>query len=185
MCVCCCVCGLCVCRCVCACVCVDVCRCVCVCVCVCILRYIQKQNKTKQMAMLDLTSLYPSIVIDTPEPNSTTVDLPGDRKAHFTANKPGLLPTSLRAFIEERSCIKKLMQTHEKGSVNYRTLDSRQQAIKTVNNSFYGLLGSSLPFGFERIAESVTTFGRAAIQRTNSYFEPSYPVTLTEAGGGH
>jgi DNA polymerase elongation subunit (family B) len=138
------------------------------------------------LAMLDFASLYPSIIIgynmcyttliDTPEPNSTTVDLPGDRQAHFTATKPGLLPTALRAFMQERSRVKKLMQMHAKGSVNYRTLDARQQAIKTVNNSFYGLLGSSLPFGFELIAESVTTFGRVAIQRTNDYLGPSYPV---------
>jgi DNA polymerase I len=136
--------------------------------------------------MLDFAALYPSIIIgynmcyttlvDTPDSDTTTVDLPGDRKVHFTTNKPGLLPTALRAFMEERSRVKKLMQTHEKGSVDYRILDSRQQAIKTVNNSFYGLLGSSLSFGCEKIAELVTKTGRDTIQCTNNYFGPTYPV---------
>ena len=143
------------------------------------------------LAILDFAALYPSIIIgynmcyttliDAPELDSTTVDLPGDRQAHFTNQKPGLLPSALLAFMHERARVKKLMQTHRKGSIAYQTLDSRQQAIKTVNNSFYGLLGSSLSFGLEIIAESVTSFGRSAVQRTQRYLENAeYPVRLMD-----
>ena len=145
----------------------------------------------KALAILDFSSLYPSIIIgynmcyttliDISDQNATTVDLPGGRKAHFINTKSGILPTALQAFMQERQRVKHLMQTHEKGSMAYQTLDARQQAIKTVNNSFYGLLGSSLPFGFEIIAESVTALGRYAVRETQKYLEnKGYPVRLMD-----
>ena len=120
-------------------------------------------------------------LIDTPDQGATTVELPGPRRAHFTTTKRGLLPTALLGFMKERARVKHLMQVHPKDSVAYKTLDSRQQAIKTVNNSFYGLLGSSLPFGCEIIAESVTAFGRTAVQKAQHCLERNgYPVRLMD-----
>ena len=63
----------------------------------------------------------------------------------------------------------------------YEVLNSRQQAAKTINNSFYGLLDSSLPFALEIIAEAVTAFGRQSIQHTKAYLEDhGYPVRLAD-----
>jgi DNA polymerase elongation subunit (family B) len=150
----------------------------------------------KLLAILDFASLYPSIIIgcnmcyttidedddgDGIDDDTTAVDLPGDRKVRFTRKKLGLLPMTLQAFMQERSKVKKEMNAYEKGTDAYKQLDSRQQAIKTINNSFYGLLGSSLPFARQIIAEAVTAFGRNAVQKTQRYLEKQgYPVRLMD-----
>jgi DNA polymerase elongation subunit (family B) len=154
----------------------------------------------KLLAILDFAALYPSIIIgynmcyttiinsaggggdnDDSSDDTTTVDLPGNRQVQFTRKKLGLLPQTLLDFMEERDKVKKCRDTHQKATDVYRQLDSRQQAIKTINNSFYGLLGSLLPFGLQIIAEAVTAFGRNAIQKTQRYLEArGHPVRLMD-----
>jgi hypothetical protein len=73
-------------------------------------------------------------LIDAPEPNSigSSLEIGKLTSCHKTWSVTHRTPSCKNALVS-----RKLAETQ--GSVNYRTLDARQQAIKTVNNSFYGL----------------------------------------------
>ena len=133
------------------------------------------------LAIMDFAALYPSIIIgynmcyttiiNRPDESTTTVNLPGGRQVHFTNKRVGLLPATLKHFLAERATVKQHMKTYPKGSDKYKILDSKQQGIKTICNTFYGFLGSVMPFAMRLIAECVTAVGRDAVQRTQSYIE--------------
>ena len=135
------------------------------------------------LAIMDFAALYPSIIISynicyttvIPVPDldgsSTTVNLSGGRQVHFTSKKPGLIPQELKHFMDQRSSVKAMMGNCQKGSEKYCLLDFRQQGIKTICNTFYGFLGSQLPFAFPVLAECVTRKGRQAITKTKNYLE--------------
>ena len=137
-----------------------------------------KPGLYRTLSILDFAALYPSIIIsynlcyttlrrgNELDPSDTVIELPGDRKVNFTTKTRGLLPSTIVDYQKQRAAIKKTMKAHECKSTDYKRLDARQQAVKVISNSFYGILGASNFFGLQVIAEAVTAYGRCAIQKT-------------------
>ena len=132
------------------------------------------------LGVVDFNSLYPSTIIaynfcyttlvKSEEPTQfSETQMPSGDRVRFSTERPGLLPSTLQKFLDERAAIKRRMKMVE-GSAQM-VLDSRQQAVKTICNSFYGVLGSTMCFALRVIAEAVTARGRDAIQQTQQRLE--------------
>ena len=131
------------------------------------------------VAVLDVMSLYPSLIIaynlcystvllDTSYDSSEvqTVEISEERKHRFVQKdvRVGLLSIILEGLWERRQCIKKAMKTCTKE--HYLLLDARQLAIKLCMNSLYGLTGVTSDYAMlscTYIAESITALGRSTI----------------------
>ena len=125
------------------------------------------------LGVLDFAALYPSIIIS--YNYCYTTHLGG---GIFSTKHRGLLPLVLGEFQAERAKVKVQMKHCE---TDCNLLDSRQQGIKTICNSFYGVLGSDLLFGLQIIAETITLVGRNSVQSVQRYLEAKgYLVKLMD-----
>lgn len=123
---------------------------------------------------LDLTSLYPSIIMTlniSPE-TLIGIDADGDyyrasNGACYTKDKEGIIPQILATWFDERVTYKNLMkQAYAEGDLEKsKFYDGRQMAVKILLNSFYGALGtSSFRFYNRANAEAVTLSGQTVIK---------------------
>lgn len=121
------------------------------------------------VAVLDFTSMYPSIIIEnnicftTLNENGTIVSPTGVRfldKSH----RVGLLPSILEGLMRERRDVKARLKT-EKDPDRRGYYDRLQFAIKILMNAFYGVLASSFyRFTNPQIGASITSFARENIK---------------------
>ncbi len=123
------------------------------------------------IAVLDYRSLYPSIIIShNIDPSTINCDCccPSKKEgAHFCSKKKGFIPAVLREVLTKRFELKGLLKNAGKGTLEYRILDARQQALKQVANSFYGYMGfAGARWYCLECAEAVTALGRMYIQQT-------------------
>lgn len=123
------------------------------------------------IAVLDYRSLYPSIIIShNIDPSTIDCDCCSPSKEgaqYFCSKKKGFIPTVLREVLTKRLELKSLLKKAGKGTLEYRILDARQQALKQVANSFYGYMGfSGARWYCLKCAEAVTALGRMYIQQT-------------------
>ena len=134
-----------------------------------------KPGLHENIAVFDFRSLYPSIIVThNIDPDTINCSCCDRETGHAVPGKPyyfckkiqGFIPSILKELIEKRVEIKKkLKEIKEKDKKLYKIMDSRQKAMKTVANAFYGYLafvGSR--FYDKRCAESVTAFGRHYIK---------------------
>jgi DNA polymerase delta subunit 1 len=140
---------------------------------------------SKPIAVLDFSSLYPSIMISRNLCYSTLLtkeqyDKMGGTKTptnnYFASaeKRIGLLPTVLKDLLASRKSTKKEMDNEKDPSIK-SCLNARQLAIKTCANSIYGFTGAStgkLPC--IEISQSVTSFGREMIALTKNIIESTY-----------
>ncbi|MBI2452316.1 DNA polymerase II [Candidatus Pacearchaeota archaeon] len=119
-----------------------------------------KSGIYKNVLVLDFKSLYPSIIrtfnidpfsyLENPEKEKNIIETPN--KAYFK-NQDGILP----------SIIEKLWQEREKAKKEKRELSS--YAIKTIMNSFFGVLASPNCRYFNlKMANAITHFGQFIIK---------------------
>ncbi len=122
------------------------------------------------IAVLDYRSLYPSIIIShNIDPATIDCECCQSEKedVHFCSKKKGFMPTVLREVLEKRLELKDLLKKAKKGTLEYRVLDARQQALKQVANSFYGYMGfAGARWYCLKCAEATTALGRMYIQQT-------------------
>ena len=121
------------------------------------------------IAVLDMKSLYPSIMISFNLGYETILDkkqddcINIDDKYYYT-KKEGLLKQILNNLLNIRSTVKEEMNKHDKNTIEYKQLDLKQYAIKVIANSFYGVIGYN---GFRlfnsKVAETITYLGRKFI----------------------
>jgi DNA polymerase I len=132
-----------------------------------------KPGLYENIAVLDMKSLYPSIMISFNLGYETFIEKPDlignpdiiniDNKYYYSKNE-SLIKEILKDLIKERAKLKKQMKEVEWGSQEYKSLDSRQYAVKVMANAIYGVIGYQ---GFRlfnsKVAETVTYMGRKII----------------------
>lgn len=126
----------------------------------------------KNVAVIDLKSLYPSIILSmnmSPE----TLDKDGSIKVgngiSFTNKKVGLYPEILNDMFKFRDEKKKLMI---EDSENKEVYDRQQITIKNLTNAFYGVLGlPKFRLFCPPIPSSITFIGRKILEWTKEYLE--------------
>lgn len=125
------------------------------------------------VCLLDLKSLYPSIIITfnmSPETLVRGQPEPG-RKVYrlkngvsFYAEPKGLLPTVLLELLAKRNEYKKEMGKYKFGSAEYDVYFNLQTAVKVHMNALYGaMLFSGFRLATREVGESITFCGRNII----------------------
>jgi len=133
-------------------------------------------GRFKNVATFDFKSLYPSIIMSFNISPDTIVEV-GDAPINiigikFRTDKVGIFPQLIKQLYTERFRLKKEMKKYERGTIEWKALDNKQQAIKTAMNSMYGV--TAFP-GFRlyesRVAEAITAKGRELIKSTKARAE--------------
>lgn len=124
------------------------------------------------IVLLDFRSLYPTVMVahnispDTLDVEDCDEFLELEEFEYsFCQDFQGFFPELVEELVEGRYELKEEMKQVDKGSREYRSLDSRQQAEKILANSFYGYLGYTGARWYSReCAEATTYLGRKHIQ---------------------
>jgi DNA polymerase I len=131
----------------------------------------------KNVLVLDLKSLYPSIIM-TANMGPDTLSQKGDdcnnlpNGISFKKSPIGILPESLLELLEMRKRFKKEMKMHPFGSPEYEALDHKQFTVKILMNSLYGIMGyGGFRLATPEVASSVTFVGRAIITHIYGFLE--------------
>lgn len=137
--------------------------------------FMPKKGVHKNIMVMDLKSLYPSIIISgnfSPETIDKNGDIDIGNGIKFSSKTEGIIPNILKYLIVERDKKKDEMKKEQIGTDVYNTLYLQQYAIKRILNSFYGVMGFQ---GFRlfspEIASSVTFVGRKILTFTKETLE--------------
>ncbi len=132
--------------------------------------YEPKPGFYKDIVVFDFRSLYPTILsshnIGTDTINcacceGTAKITPGDEseKHWFCAKRKGFIPTLIEDLISRRIRIKEIIK--QENDEKFASLDTRQNSLKLLANSFYGYLGLFAARWYSiRCARSITAWGR-------------------------
>lgn len=148
---------------------------------------------TEPVLVLDFSSLYPSIMQQWNLCYSTWLSYTSKwlkwmvEGVHYLVSpvghafvkervKHGVLPKGLKDTLTTRGIAKKAAafakKKYGKESEEYKREDSRQNALKMIANSMYGLTGATIGrLPCQPCAESVTAYGRLLIENTKAYVE--------------
>jgi len=126
----------------------------------------------EDIALLDFKSLYPTVMVaHNISPDTLNLEACDDRfeleefDYDFCQDEQGFFPELVEDLIRERTDLKQKLGDVEESSAEYKSLDSRQQALKILANSFYGYLGYEGARWYSReCAEATTYLGRKYIQ---------------------
>ncbi len=134
-----------------------------------------KPGLHKNIALFDFRSLYPSIIAShNIEPDTLNCTCCKSKKenqvpgtsSYFCTKQRGFIPRLVEELISERIEMKKRMKVVDKKSDEYKSLNAKQFAVKTLANSFYGYLGfAGSRWYLRECAEAVTAFGRHYIHK--------------------
>ncbi|KAJ2960289.1 hypothetical protein NQZ79_g4309 [Umbelopsis isabellina] len=133
----------------------------------------------KYVLLLDFNSLYPSIIQEynicftTVQRDASMSDsASGDIEAQIPevpdkALAQGVLPRLIKALVDRRRQVKKLMKDPKLSEAESMQLDIRQQGLKLTANSMYGCLGfAHSRFYAKPLAMLITSKGREILQNT-------------------
>ena len=115
----------------------------------------EKAGIYKGIAVFDFKSYYPYIVLSfNLSPENTGSD-----------NKEGIIQVLLKRMLKEKESLAETIKKTTAGSVEYKTLKIRKEAVKRVINAVYGVLAYA---GFRlykpEIAAKITEIGREGIE---------------------
>lgn len=145
-----------------------------------------KLGITDELASLDFKSMYPNIMVDNNICYSTLIEgnslgehieiISEDGLVYGRYIKKeiyvGIIPKILSRLLEERALLKKDMKQKEFGSVEYISLNVKQNAAKILMNSFYGYTGDKTAKLYVwNVSSSVTGAGRKQIVETINQIE--------------
>lgn len=126
-----------------------------------------KKGIWKNVAVFDLTRSYPSAMIScnlSPETKSKDGDIVINDKLKFKSSPRGIIPSVLNDLIILREEKKKLMKEYIYGSDEYNIYYTQQFALKSIINSFYGVMGfRDFRMYDVEVASAVTEVGRKLI----------------------
>jgi DNA polymerase I len=133
------------------------------------------QGIHENVAVLDFTSMYPSIMIkynvgpDTIETGECIEELYNiaPEVSHcFRTGPSGFFKSVLSKLLQLRKAIREEMKKYPPTSYEYRLLDERQRAIKILANATYGYMGwAGARWYCKPCAEAVTAWGRQLIRK--------------------
>jgi len=134
----------------------------------------------KNVAYIDLKSLYPSIIlnynlsfdtIDFNDENIPYVILPGNG-LKVRINRTGILPSMLKNVLDLRARYKNERKKYQPGSKEYMVYDALQNACKFLANAFYGAFGAKFFRAYDRrISEGITLTGQKIIKTIIKWLE--------------
>ena len=117
----------------------------------------------------DFASMYPSIMVtynlspETKDPDGPIHSVTGVR----TRAEPGLITNALRDLMALRNTYKARKKQTPPGSQEEKDLERATNALKTVTNSFYGVMGTPYSRFYDRdMVEATTQNGAHLIQAT-------------------
>ena len=131
----------------------------------------------ENIAVLDFSSMYPSIMIkynigpdtivregeECPEAGCHVAPEVGYR---FRKEPPGFFKNVLETLLKARREIRSAMKKLSPDTPEYRVLDERQRALKVLANAAYGYMGwVGARWYCRECAEAVTAWGRETIRR--------------------
>ena len=142
-----------------------------------------KKGIHKNVIVLDLKSLYPMAMMtgnmspDTKDPDGEIVTPIGVR---FKKSPDGMVRSIQSEFLKERDEMKRMRNTFPFGSRDYKLYDMKQNVVKVLMNSYYGVSGNSAFRLHDReIGASVTAVGREILEHNRqSIEEEGYEVIL-------
>jgi DNA polymerase I len=127
------------------------------------------------IALFDFQSLYPSITIThniSPETLNCrccagvkAARVPGE-SYHFCRKRRGFIPGVLEEIVDRRLSIRRMMARAEPGTLKYKTLYNRQNALKVLTNAIYGYYAYAGSRWYSRVcAQSIASWGRFYIKQ--------------------
>lgn len=131
----------------------------------------------KQVACMDMKSLYPSIMIGFNTSYETYLNEKQDDCISidniYYSKQPGIIPNIVKPLLDERKRIViNMNKVEDKHSREYRTLWMLQHTLKTIANSFYGVLGfPKFRLYKKEVANSITYIARKIIKEVHRWFE--------------
>lgn len=133
------------------------------------------RGRHKNVIVLDATSLYPMSMLtgnmspDTKDPNGEICSPIGVR---FKKHPDGLVREIQTEFFGERKRLKGERSNYPFGSREYKLFDMKQNVVKVLMNSYYGVSGNSAFRLHDReIGASVTAVGRALLEHNKKIIE--------------
>ncbi len=129
----------------------------------------------ENIAVLDFSSMYPSIMIKyNVGPDTIVKDEKCDPEKHYIAPEvghcfrkepEGFFKKVLTTLLSLRKSIKEEMKKYPPDSYEYRILNERQKAVKVLANATYGYMGwVGARWYCKECAEAVTAWGRQTIR---------------------
>ena len=129
----------------------------------------------ENIAVLDFSSMYPSIMIKyNVGPDTIVRDEVCDPEKHYVAPEvghcfrkepEGFFRKVLSTLLKLRKSIKEEMKKYPPDSYEYRLLNERQKAVKILANATYGYMGwVGARWYCKECAEAVTAWGRQTIR---------------------
>ena len=144
-----------------------------------------KEGIHENIALYDFASLYPSITIthnvspetldcmccqdegkcsDTLKGTSRPSRVP-EGEHYFCRKHKGFIPAILEELVEQRQKVKRRMSRAKPGTLLYRMLSNRQNALKILANASYGYYAYAGSRWYSRVcAQSITAWGRFYIR---------------------
>ncbi|MEM4717217.1 MAG: DNA polymerase II [Desulfurococcaceae archaeon] len=129
----------------------------------------------EKIAVLDFTSMYPSIMIKYNVGPDTIVREMCYEEEHnvapevehcFRTSPPGFFKEVLSKLLQVRKTIREEIKKYKPDSYEYRLLDERQRAVKILANAAYGYMGwAGARWYCRECAEAVTAWGRLLIRK--------------------
>ncbi|MEM1645564.1 MAG: DNA polymerase II [Ignisphaera sp.] len=137
-----------------------------------------KKGVHEDIAVIDFSSMYPSIMIrynigpDTYVSNEFLCEISGCYEAvevgyKFLKQPNSFFKIALENLIKTRKEVRDQMKKYSIDSYEYRLLDAKQRALKVLANACYGYMGwTGARWYCRECAEAVAAFGRELIKKT-------------------
>jgi DNA polymerase I len=129
----------------------------------------------ENVIVLDLKSLYPLTMMtinaspDTKDPNG---ELRAPNGIRFKKEPDGLVRKIQMKFLQERDSLKKERNKYEFNSHEYKLLNMKQDVVKVIMNTYYGVSGNiAFRLNDREIASAVTSVGRAILDHNKKIVE--------------
>ena len=135
-----------------------------------------KPGLHENIAVLDFTSMYPNLMLLHNISPDTLVRSGGvdaeifrvpELGYGFRRAPQGMYAVALANLLAERDKIRNQMSSVKSGSTEFRVLEAREKAVKTIANAMYGYAGwVGARWYVKEVAESTAALGRRAIEET-------------------
>ena len=127
-----------------------------------------------RVAVLDFSSMYPSLMVKYNISPDTLVKGPGEGifkvpevGHHFRQNPPGFYKIVLSQLIASRRAAKEQAAQVPRGTPDHKILKAREKATKVITNATYGYAGWAGSRWYSReVAESASALGRDTINKS-------------------